>query len=817
MKHLFLSFTLIISMCISSSCSSDISEDTGLGSIAGSVSDATTGEPVPTVNVMLLPGGNSTVTGFDGSFSFQNLEVGNYTLQISKEGYSPNTKSLYVHSGEATAAHLLIERLPASITADKTTLEFGDQVQTLSFTIVNRSYTDLEYSIETGNCDWLAVEPDKGSLKYGKTETIVVNLLRDHLPMGRNEAMLVVRSLSGDGNVEIKVIAINGNATATLNTLETTGITSSSAVLNGEIVNIGEPKYSERGFVYSTNSNPTVTDCIQKLSCPVNDNPNFSCKIENLATLKTYYVRAYLVQEGEIIYGNTLSFSTSQQATEVTTSAASNVGATTATLHGTVTKAGVPAFTERGFCFSRYNSIPDISDNKQAVAGTGTGNYSLELTTLEYPFTYYARAYAIQGGGVVYGNVISFSTAGQKTVVSTSAATGVTATTATLNGSIIKAGVPGFTEKGFCFSKFNSTPTVSDNKKTVSGTSEGNYSLNLTNLEYPNTYYARAYAIQAGIAEYGNVISFSTSGQNPILSTSAVTDIYASNATFNATVQDEGNPAYTERGFCYTRYGRPTISDNRIRVSGSGRGAYSTQVTNLDYPADYSVCAYVIQAGEPVYGNVVTFSTQTRDATVNTSSVTDITTYSATFNGIITDLGIPAATRRGFCYSAYTSSPTISDSHLDEYLVNTANFKKKVDNLNSGTTYYVRAYAFQNDRYVYGNTVSFTTNSEPSVRTDNPTNVTADESFWGIFWNATFNGTVLSVGSPAYGTKGFVYGTSINPTVGTGTVVTVSGSGTGKFSSSVANLSNMQTYYVRAFVKVGNTYYYGENKSFSTY
>ena len=48
----------------------DINEEIPVGRISGSVSDKTTGEPVATVSATLSPGGNSTVTGSDGSFEF---------------------------------------------------------------------------------------------------------------------------------------------------------------------------------------------------------------------------------------------------------------------------------------------------------------------------------------------------------------------------------------------------------------------------------------------------------------------------------------------------------------------------------------------------------------------------------------------------------------------------------------------------------------------------------------------------------------------------------------------------------------------------
>ena len=43
-------------------CSSDATDESTTGNIAGSVSDRTTGEPGSTVNVKLSTGGKSTVT-----------------------------------------------------------------------------------------------------------------------------------------------------------------------------------------------------------------------------------------------------------------------------------------------------------------------------------------------------------------------------------------------------------------------------------------------------------------------------------------------------------------------------------------------------------------------------------------------------------------------------------------------------------------------------------------------------------------------------------------------------------------------------------
>lgn len=600
------------------SCSSDEGEEWSKGSIAGSVSDRTTGEPVATVNVTLSPGGRSTVTGSDGSFSFDELDPSDYTILISKEGYTPTTDKITVQAGQPTAAHLLIERIPASITADRTLLDFGEEVATLSFRIVNSGYSDLAYKVEKGDCPWLSVDPETDILGYGKTATIVVKIDRQLLASGNNEAMIVVRSTSGGGNVEVKVKAIGEyRAASAVNTLEASEISATTARLNGEIINEGSPAYTERGFVYDKQPTPTTTACIQKLSSPVNNEKRYSCAIDGLSPTQTYYARTYVVQNGNTIYGNIISFTALQKATT--------------------------------------------------------------------------------------------------------------------------------------------------------------------------------------------------------LSTSAVTQISATTATFNASIADAGQPAYTERGFCYSTSGTPTIATNRCRVSGSGTGNYSLQVEGLDYPVTYYVCAYAIQDGQPVYGNTVTFTTEFRSVAVNTSAATEVTESSARLNGTISDVGSPAYTQRGFVYSSTNSQPTIANDKVVQFISTPGAFRETLSGLREGTTYYARAFAMQDGQYVYGNTITFTTGSLPVVETGRVSSLTKTGTYF-YQWSATFSGAVTAAGSPAYTERGFVYSNNANePTVGGSDKVVVSGRGTGVFTANVGNLSDMQTYYVRAYVKVGNKYYYGQSVRFSTF
>jgi uncharacterized protein (TIGR02145 family) len=104
----------------------------------------------------------------------------------------------------------------------------------------------------------------------------------------------------------------------------------------------------------------------------------YSCKKEEVPTVKTYETR--------------------------------NVMATVATSGGRVTDAGSDAVNARGVCWST-TSNPTISDSKTSD-GTGVGDFDSQITGLSPATTYYVRAYATNGSGTGYGEVLSFKTAG---------------------------------------------------------------------------------------------------------------------------------------------------------------------------------------------------------------------------------------------------------------------------------------------------------------------------------------------------------------------------------------------------------------------
>ncbi len=91
---------------------------------------------------------------------------------------------------------------------------------------------------------------------------------------------------------------------------------------------------------------------------------------------------------------------------EVTTDELINDSEFSATAKGTVISDGGASVTERGICWST-NQMPTIND-EFTIEGSGIGDFTNTLTELVQGTTYYARAYATNRKGTVYGETFSF-------------------------------------------------------------------------------------------------------------------------------------------------------------------------------------------------------------------------------------------------------------------------------------------------------------------------------------------------------------------------------------------------------------------------
>lgn len=194
---------------------------------------------------------------------------------------------------------------------------------------------------------------------------------------------------------------------------------------------------------------------------------------------------------------------------QVTTTTATNITYTNASIGGNVSADGGATVTSRGVVWSTI-SAPTISLTSKTSDGTGTGYFSSAISNLSGSTRYYARAYATNSVGTGYGNEIIFTTeAIVLPTLTTTLASSITSDSAVSGGTITSNGGAVITARGIVWST-TQNPTIALTTKTTDATSTENFSSAITGLTRNKTYYVRAYATNSVGTAYGNSISFTT-------------------------------------------------------------------------------------------------------------------------------------------------------------------------------------------------------------------------------------------------------------------------------------------------------------------
>ena len=392
--------------------------------------------------------------------------------------------------------------------------------------------------------------------------------------------------------------------------------------------------------------------------------------------------------------------------TTVETQEVSSIAATTAQCGGIISSDGNPTIKEAGV---EWCTTSDFESNVScaSTAKAKLGKFACEITNLKDNTQYYVRAYARNSFGTIYGEVLSFKTLEiVLPSVLTDSVTNISPTSATVGGEVTNDGNGEVAERGVVYST-NPSPTV-ENNKVVCGSGKGSYTCNLSNLQEVTTYYVRAYAINEKGTAYGEEKSFTTKAITvPTVITSSVNNISYTSATIDGTVTDDGGATVTERGVVYSTTPNPTTSNSKV-VSGSGKGAFTCNLTDLQDGVTYYVRAYAVNEKGTAYGEEKAFTTKAITIpTVTTSSATNISVTSATVGGNVTDDGGATITERGVVYNT-TPNPTTSNSKVVGGS-GKGSFTCNLSNLQDGVTYYVRAYAVNEKGTAYGEQQSFMT------------------------------------------------------------------------------------------------------------
>jgi hypothetical protein len=299
----------------------------------------------------------------------------------------------------------------------------------------------------------------------------------------------------------------------------------------------------------------------------------------------------------------------------LTTTAISAITTTTASTGGNITSQGGAAVTARGVVWSK-TTTPELTVNEdgKTTDGTGSGNFTSSISTLEVNTLYYVRAYATNIIGDGYGNQVSFTTL----AIAPTAPTVNNPSSTTLDVTINENGNPGTVV--YAIEEVGSGDYVQAdgtllNGSTIWQTAATWGTKTVTGLTPGTVYNFRVKAKNSANTE--TVFSPSAGEQTyqqPSATTQAVTDIENVTATGNGNITFLGIPDATQHGICWSTSTAPTIDDMSDFKTEEGvpssTGAFTSNMTGLIHNTHYYVRAYATNSAGTVYGNEVEFDTE---------------------------------------------------------------------------------------------------------------------------------------------------------------------------------------------------------------
>jgi len=353
------------------------------------------------------------------------------------------------------------------------------------------------------------------------------------------------------------------------------------------------------------------------------------------------------------------------------------------------------------------------------VTGTTTVAINADLSGLSPNTIYHYRIVANSSAGTSNGTDLAFITSGFAPTATTDAATNVTATLATLNGTVNPNGLSTTVkfQYGTTTSYGAEVTALTSPISGISAKAVGAAILGLT----PNTeYHYRVVATNSAGTTNGADQSFTTTGTAPIATTNAATSIAATSATLNGSVNPNG--LSTTIKFQYgtlTGYGSE-VNATPSSASGSTEVAASGTLSGLSPNTTYHYRVVGTNSAGTTNGADQSFSTASLAPTVTTNAATNITATSATLNGVVNPNGLNTSAE--FEYGLNTDYGNLI---LLNPLTGTSSVPVSISTprLIPGTTYHYRVAASNSAGETKGNDQTFITLSDvsPPQITHSPT------------------------------------------------------------------------------------------------
>lgn len=403
-----------------------------------------------------------------------------------------------------------------------------------------------------------------------------------------------------------------------LTTGDASDLTAYSAMLHATFLSDNGFEVTERGFCYSAESQtPTIDHPRVRSELEGNE---FTASVTGLEPSKTYYYRAYAINEKGAGYGETKEFTLPEvQTLTLSSPKVSNVTTNGATITSSVNLPSGASILEKGICYSTSVLQPTI-EGEHIIDPSESNNISVELKDLIEGRQYYVCAYAISRDGTFYSVPAEFSTV-QHYLPTVEGLTEIEINddNATMEARLTDNGGMNITECGFCWDSSSAEPDITRHKKVITTLKDGVFQAQLTGLAYNTSYHVRAYAVNdKGVGYSAYVIIKTGSSAKAIIADMTAGNPTPSTLDVSATVSADGGAKITERGFVYSSKGTPSVEECEKKIVMKGTvGEMSATLTGLTGYTNYSIRAYAVNKNGTAYSNTATARTKKTDPSID--------------------------------------------------------------------------------------------------------------------------------------------------------------------------------------------------------
>jgi phosphodiesterase/alkaline phosphatase D-like protein len=656
------------------------------------------------------------------------------------------------------------------------------------------------------------------TFEYGLNTAYGRTLAADQSPVAGSIDTAVIKTITGltpNTTYHYRVICINAFSTTygedmsftteaippTVTTSAASGIGAGGATLNGSV----NANYADTAVSFDYSQSLSYGTSVAAGSVSGSSPNNVSATVSGLKPNTAYYFRAAGSNLGGQTNGADLSFTTDAIPPTVTVSAAGAIGTHGATLQGTVNanNAGTAVSFQYGLTTAYGTTV--IATPGSVIGDTATA-VSAAIIGLDPNIAYHYLVVGQNIAGTTNSGDLTFTTLAAPPLVTTSAANGIGADTAQLNGTVDANNSE--TDVSFEYgltTDYGTTATAMPN--SVTGHSSTAVSASISGLRPNTTYHFRAVGSNTAGTTYGQDITLTTTAIAPTVTTSAAGGVSSGTATVNGTVN--ANYAVTTVTFEYgltTDYGA-SVNAAPNPVNGGSETAVTGTITGLAPNTTYYYRVVGFNTAGSTNGSDMTFTTAAIPPTVTTTAAGDVGTSSATMNGTVKANNAEATATFDYgLTTAYGTTVTAAPSPVGGDMATAV--AAAITGLNPNTTYHYQAVGTNIAGSANGSDLTFTTMAiAPSVTTTTVVGVTSA--------GVTLSGLV----NPYYAatTVTFEYG----PTTTYGASVSaaqspVSGGGETAVTGVLTGLAPITTYHYRVIgVNAGGTTY-GNDLSFTT-